>query len=71
MREITYVEAVREAQAEALASDDRVFIMGQEIGEYGGCSAPRRDWRRDSGPTGSGTCRSPSSPCWARGWARR
>ena len=36
MREITYVEAVREAQAEALAADDRVFVMGQEIGEYGG-----------------------------------
>ena len=30
------IEAVREAQAEALAADDRVFIMGQEIGEYGG-----------------------------------
>jgi pyruvate dehydrogenase E1 component beta subunit len=36
MREITFIEAVREAQAEALAADDRVFIMGQEIGEYGG-----------------------------------
>ncbi len=36
MREITYIEAVREAQAEALAADHRVFIMGQEIGEYGG-----------------------------------
>ncbi len=36
MREITFIEAVREAQAEALAGDDRVFIMGQEIGEYGG-----------------------------------
>ena len=36
MREITFIEAVREAQAEALAADERVFIMGQEIGEYGG-----------------------------------
>ena len=27
---------MREAQAEALSSDDRVFIMGQELGEYGG-----------------------------------
>ncbi len=36
MREITFIEAVREAQADALAADDRVFIMGQEIGEYGG-----------------------------------
>jgi pyruvate/2-oxoglutarate/acetoin dehydrogenase E1 component len=36
MREITFVEAIREAQAEALEADDRVFILGQEIGEYGG-----------------------------------
>ncbi len=36
VRQITFIEAVREAQAEALASDERVFIMGQEIGEYGG-----------------------------------
>lgn len=36
MREITFIEAVREAQAEALAADERVFIIGQEIGEYGG-----------------------------------
>ena len=36
MREITFIEAVREAQSEALAADERVFIMGQEIGEYGG-----------------------------------
>lgn len=36
MREITFVEAVREAQAEALESDESVFLMGQEIGVYGG-----------------------------------
>ena len=36
MAEITFVEAVRQAQAEALAADERVFIIGQEIGEYGG-----------------------------------
>jgi acetoin:2,6-dichlorophenolindophenol oxidoreductase subunit beta len=36
MREITFVDAVREAQAEALERDPRVFLMGQEIGRYGG-----------------------------------
>ena len=36
MREITFVEAIREAQAEALEADDRVFVMGQEVGTYGG-----------------------------------
>lgn len=35
-RTITFVEAVREAQAEALAADPRVFLIGQEIGRYGG-----------------------------------
>lgn len=36
MREITFVEAIREAQAEALEADDRVFVIGQEVGTYGG-----------------------------------
>ena len=35
-RTLTFVEAVREAQAEALAADPRVFLIGQEIGRYGG-----------------------------------
>src|SRR3989454_4562896 len=33
---ITYLEAIREAQARALAEDPRVFIYGQDIGEFGG-----------------------------------
>ena len=36
MREIMFVDAVREAQAEALENDPRAFLMGQEIGRYGG-----------------------------------
>lgn len=43
MREITFIEAVREAQAEALEADERVFIMGQEIGEYGGVFRATQD----------------------------
>jgi pyruvate dehydrogenase E1 component beta subunit len=35
-REITYGEAVQEALAEALREDDRVFLMGEDIGVYGG-----------------------------------
>jgi acetoin:2,6-dichlorophenolindophenol oxidoreductase subunit beta len=35
-REITFVEAVREALAEALEADPRTFLMGEEIGVYGG-----------------------------------
>src|SRR5215471_603103 len=33
---ITYLEAIREAQARALAEDSRVFIYGQDVGAFGG-----------------------------------
>lgn len=35
-RIITYAEAIREAIAEAMTADDRVFILGEDIGVYGG-----------------------------------
>jgi pyruvate/2-oxoglutarate/acetoin dehydrogenase E1 component len=33
---ITYLEAIREAQARALRDDPRVFIYGQDVGNFGG-----------------------------------
>jgi len=33
---ITYLEAIREAQAKALEDDPRVFIYGQDVGAFGG-----------------------------------
>src|SRR5437879_8687339 len=33
---LTYLEAIREAQARALADDPRVFIYGQDVGAFGG-----------------------------------
>jgi pyruvate/2-oxoglutarate/acetoin dehydrogenase E1 component len=35
-REMTYAEAVRETLADLLGADDRVFLMGEDIGVYGG-----------------------------------
>ena len=35
-RRLTYVEAIREALAEEMERDDRVFFMGQDVGRYGG-----------------------------------
>jgi pyruvate/2-oxoglutarate/acetoin dehydrogenase E1 component len=35
-RTLTYAEAVREALAEAMRADDRVFLMGEDVGTYGG-----------------------------------
>jgi pyruvate dehydrogenase E1 component beta subunit len=36
-RQITYREAMREAMREALGADERVFLMGEDVGRYGGC----------------------------------
>lgn len=36
---ITYREACRQAIREALTADPRAFIMGEDIGRYGGCYA--------------------------------
>lgn len=33
----TYREAIREALGEMLSSDDKAFLMGEDIGLYGGC----------------------------------
>ena len=33
---ITYLEAIREAQAKALADDDSVYIYGQDVAAFGG-----------------------------------
>jgi pyruvate dehydrogenase E1 component beta subunit len=39
----TYREALRAAHREALAGDPRVFIMGEDIGRYGGSYAVTKD----------------------------
>lgn len=36
MAEITYLEAIREGLAEEMARDDRVFLLGEDIGAFGG-----------------------------------
>jgi pyruvate dehydrogenase E1 component beta subunit len=36
MRRISYREAVKEALQDALRSDQRVFLMGEDVGRYGG-----------------------------------
>ncbi|MBN8626886.1 MAG: alpha-ketoacid dehydrogenase subunit beta [Planctomycetes bacterium] len=38
----TYREAIREGLREALCSDSRVFLMGEDVGHYGGCFAVSR-----------------------------
>ncbi|MFW6084666.1 MAG: alpha-ketoacid dehydrogenase subunit beta [Gemmatimonadota bacterium] len=36
LRETTYLEAIRQAMAEEMRRDDRVFVLGEDIGVYGG-----------------------------------
>ena len=36
IRELTYVEALREALTQKMRADDRVFVIGEDIGVYGG-----------------------------------
>lgn len=37
MREITYAEAIREALREEMKRDDKVYILGEDVGKFGGC----------------------------------
>lgn len=39
MPRTTYREALREAHREALQRDPRVFLMGEDVGRYGGSYA--------------------------------
>lgn len=39
MSEISYRDAFKAALAEALTDDPRVFLMGEDVGHYGGCYA--------------------------------
>lgn len=50
MREITYLEAVREAMSQKMRSDQDVFIMGEDIGVYGGAFGVTRGMIEEFGP---------------------
>ena len=49
-RRITYREAVREGIHDALKRDERVFLMGEDVGEYGGCYAASKGLLKEFGP---------------------
>ncbi len=50
IRATTYREAVREAIREALLKDERVFLMGEDVGHYGGCYAVSKGLLAEFGP---------------------
>ena len=46
----TYREAVRAAIRDALQRDERVFLMGEDVGRYGGCFAVSQGLLAEFGP---------------------
>jgi pyruvate dehydrogenase E1 component beta subunit len=50
MMQMTYREAIRAALREALRNDPRVFLMGEDVGHYGGAFACSRGLLDEFGP---------------------
>jgi len=49
MREITYAEAIREAMSEEMRRDNRVLLLGEDIGIYGGAFGVSREMIEEFG----------------------
>jgi pyruvate dehydrogenase E1 component alpha subunit len=47
--EMTYREAVKQGIRDAMLRDDRVFLMGEDVGAYGGCYAVTKGLMADFG----------------------
>ena len=50
MAEMTVIEAVRSALHEEMARDDRVFVMGEDVGQRGGVFLATQGFIEDFGP---------------------
>lgn len=50
MSAVTYREACRQALREALQADPRAFLMGEDVGKYGGCYAVTKGLLEEFGP---------------------
>lgn len=49
-REITYLDAVREAMTQEMRLDPHVFLMGEDVGVYGGAFGASRGMLEEFGP---------------------
>ena len=70
-RELTYGEAIREAIAEEMRRDPRVFLIGEDVAEAGHPFKTLSGSSRSSARTASSTRRSPSRAMRASASARR
>jgi pyruvate dehydrogenase E1 component beta subunit len=50
LRRLSFREAIREALRESLARDPRVFLMGEDVGRYGGAYAVSKGLLEEFGP---------------------
>src|SRR4026209_2691374 len=50
MPELSYREAVRDALSRAMRDDDDVFVMGEDIAEWGGCMGVTQGMLDEFGP---------------------
>ncbi len=50
MREITYAEAIREALRQEMQRDPKVFLMGEDLGVYGGAFGVTQGLLQEFGP---------------------
>jgi pyruvate dehydrogenase E1 component beta subunit len=50
VKTISFREAVREAMSDAMRRDERVFLMGEDVGRYGGCYAVSKGMLEEFGP---------------------
>src|SRR5581483_11035751 len=50
MKKLTYREAIREGLREALQNDPRFFLMGEDVGRYGGAYACSKGLLEEFGP---------------------
>jgi acetoin:2,6-dichlorophenolindophenol oxidoreductase subunit beta len=50
MQELTYSEAIRQAMCEEMRRDDSVFLMGEDVGVFGGVWGVSHDMYEEFGP---------------------
>ena len=70
-REITFAQAIKEALAEELRRDPRVFMIGEDIAEAGTTFKVLNGLVDEFGKRASSTRRFPSQASRAWAWARR
>src|SRR2546428_7682360 len=70
-REVTYLEAISQALDEEMARDERVFLMGEDIGPYGGGFRVTGGVPQKYGEGGGGGAPPPPAPGWGVGRSGR